>query len=62
MLVTGIEGILGLGPAICLLSGPLSAMPAGRLMDRVGRVPVLAGGFALGIVGCCLTALACGID
>ena len=62
VLVTGIEGILGLGPAIFLLSGALSAMPAGRLMDRVGRVPVLAGGFALGIVGCCLTALACGVD
>ena len=62
VLVTGIEGILGLGPAIFLLSGALSAMPAGRLMDRVGRVPVLAGGFALGIAGCCVTALACGID
>jgi MFS family permease len=62
VLVTGIEGILGLGPAIFLLAGALSAMPAGRLMDRVGRVPVLAGGFGLGIVGCCLTALACGID
>ena len=62
VLVTGIEGILGLGPAIFLLAGALSAMPAGRLMDRVGRVPVLAGGFALGIAGCCVTALACGID
>ena len=62
VLVTGIEGILGLGPAIFLLSGALSAMPAGRLMDRVGRVPVLAGGFALGIAGCCLTALACGVN
>jgi len=62
VLVTGIEGILGLGPAIFLLAGALSAMPAGRLMDRVGRIPVLAGGFALGIVGCLVTALACGID
>ena len=61
VLVTGIEGILGLGPAIFLLAGALSAMPAGRLMDRVGRVPVLAGGFGLGIAGCCVTALACGI-
>ena len=60
VLVTGIEGILGLGPAIFLLAGALSAMPAGRLMDRVGRVPVLAGGFVLGIAGCCVTALACG--
>ena len=62
VLVTGIEGILGLGPAIFLLAGALSAMPAGRLMDRVGRIPVLAGGFGLGILGCCVTALACGID
>jgi MFS family permease len=62
VLVTGIEGILGLGPAIFLLAGALSAMPAGRLMDRVGRVPVLAGGFALGIAGCLVTALACGVD
>jgi MFS family permease len=62
VLVTGIEGILGLGPAIFLLCGALSALPAGRLMDRVGRVPVLAGGFGLGVGGCLLTALACGIE
>jgi MFS family permease len=62
VLVMGIEGILGLGPAIFLLAGALSAMPAGRLMDRVGRVPVLAGGFGLGIAGCCVTALACRVD
>ncbi|HSS82134.1 MAG TPA: MFS transporter [Gaiellaceae bacterium] len=62
VLVTGIEGILGLGPAIFLLAGALSAMPAGRLMDRVGRIPVLAGGFGLGIAGCCVTALACGLN
>src|SRR3954463_14385730 len=59
VLVTGIEGILGLGPAIFLLAGALSALPAGRLMDRVGRVPVLAGGFGLGGAGCLVTALAC---
>lgn len=59
VLVTGIEGILGLGPAIFLLAGALSALPAGRLMDRVGRVPVLAGGFGLGVAGCLVTALAC---
>src|SRR3954466_9311925 len=61
VLVTGIEGILGLGPAIFLLAGALSALPAGRLMDRVGRVPVLAGGFGLGVAGCLVTALACGL-
>jgi MFS family permease len=62
VLVTGIEGILGLGPAIFLVSGAASALPAGRLMDRYGRVPVLAGGFGLGVAGCLLTALACGIE
>ena len=31
VLVTGIEGILGLGPAIFLTAGALAALPAGRL-------------------------------
>lgn len=62
VLVTGIESILGLGPAIFLVAGALAALPAGRLMDRVGRAPVIAGGFAVGAVGCCLTALGCAVD
>ncbi|MGH3132676.1 MAG: MFS transporter [Gaiellaceae bacterium] len=62
VLVTGIESILGLGPAIFLVAGALAALPAGRLMDRLGRVPVIAGGFALGAVGCSLTALGCIVD
>jgi MFS family permease len=59
VLVTGIESILGLGPAIFLVAGAAAALPAGRLMDRLGRVPVIAGGFAVGAVGCALTALGC---
>jgi MFS family permease len=59
VLVTGIESILGLGPAIFLTAGALAALPAGRLMDRLGRVPVIAGGFVIGAVGCTLTALGC---
>jgi MFS family permease len=55
--VVGLEGLLGLGPAIVLAAGALAALPAGRAMDRVGRVPVLAGGFAAGAAGCCLAAL-----
>ena len=55
--VLDIEGLLGLGPAIVLGSGALAALPAGLLMDRVGRVPVLAGGFAAGVAGCALAAL-----
>ncbi len=62
VLVTGIESILGLGPAIFLAAGALAALPAGRLMDRIGRVPVIAGGFAIGTVGCSLTALGCLAD
>jgi MFS family permease len=62
VLVTGIESILGLGPAIFLTAGALAALPAGRLMDRVGRVPVIAGGFVIGSAGCALTALGCLAD
>ena len=58
VLVTGVRGLLGLGPAIFLTSSGLTAVPAGRLMDRFGRVPVLTVGFALGACGCLLTALA----
>lgn len=57
VLVSGLESLLGLGPAIFLLSAALTSFPAGRLMDRIGRVPVLAGGFALGSLGGGLTSL-----
>ena len=62
VLVTGVEGILGLGPAIFLTAGALAALPAGRLMDRHGRIPVLAGGCVAGIVGCLATALGCEVE
>jgi MFS family permease len=55
--VVGVKGLLGLGPAIVLASGALAALPAGRAMDRVGRVPVLALGFVVGSAGCGLAAL-----
>lgn len=57
VLVLDIEGLLGLGPAIVLGCGALAAVPAGRAMDRFGRVPVLVGGFAVGAAGCGLAAL-----
>jgi MFS family permease len=58
VLVTGVRGLLGLGPAIFLTSSGLTAVPAGRLMDRIGRTPVMSAGFALAACGCALTALA----
>jgi MFS family permease len=62
VLVTGVRGLLGLGPAIFLIASGLTAVPAGRLMDRFGRTPVMTAGFALGAAGCALTALATRTD
>jgi MFS family permease len=59
VVVTGIEGILGLGPAIFLTTAALAAFPAGRLMDRHGRIPVLAVGCLVGTAGTSTTALGC---
>jgi MFS family permease len=61
VLITGITGLLGLGPAIFLASSGVAALPAGRAMDRFGRVPVLAGGFLIGALGTATTALACAV-
>jgi MFS family permease len=58
VLVTGERGLLGLGPAIFLTASGLTAVVAGRAMDRYGRRPVLAAGFAAAAAGCALTALA----
>jgi MFS family permease len=58
VLVTGVEGLLGLGPAIFLASSGITAVPAGRAMDRLGRRPVIAFGYAAAAAGCALTALA----
>jgi MFS family permease len=62
VLVTGIEGLLGLGPAIFLVAAALTAVPAGRAMDYVGRRAVLACGYLLATAGCGLTALATNVD
>jgi MFS family permease len=59
VLVTGVEGILGLGPAIFLATGALAALPAGRAMDRFGRMPVIRAGFLTGIAASLVTALGC---
>jgi MFS family permease len=57
VLVLDVRGLLGLGPAIVLTAGALAALPAGRAMDRIGRIPVLAAGFCAGAAGCGLAAL-----
>jgi MFS family permease len=62
VLVTGVEGLLGLGPAIFLVAAALTAVPAGRAMDRVGRRAVLACGYLLATAGCGLTAVATNVD
>jgi MFS family permease len=59
VLVTGVERIVGLGPAIFLSTAALAALPAGRAMDRYGRMPVIAGGFATGIVATVTVAFGC---
>ena len=57
--VTGVHTILGLGPAVFLIAGALAVGPAGRLSDRTGRMPVIRGGYALGILGPLVTAAGC---
>jgi MFS family permease len=59
--VTGVKGVLGLGPAIFLTAGGLSVAPAGRLMDRVGRMPVIRGAFVIGATGCGVIAGGCAL-
>jgi MFS family permease len=55
--VLDVAGLLGLGPAIVLAAGALAAIPAGRSMDRFGRVPVLAAGRVVGVLACGVAAL-----
>lgn len=57
VLVTGVKGLLGLGPAIFLTAAALTGAVAGRAMDRYGRRPVLVVGFLVGGTGCAVTAL-----
>jgi MFS family permease len=60
--VTGVKGILGLGPAVFLIAGALAVGPAGRISDRVGRMPVIRAGFVLGIAGPAITAAGCAAE
>lgn len=60
--VTGVDTILGLGPAVFLIAGALVVGPAGRISDRVGRMPVIRAGFVLGILGPLVTAGGCAAE
>jgi MFS family permease len=60
--VTGVTGLLGLGPAIFLASSGFAALPAGRAMDHFGRIPVIVVGFLIAAAGCLLIALATQTD
>ena len=62
VLVTGVTSIVGLGPAIFLSTAALAALPAGRAMDRFGRMKVISGGFVTGIVATATVALGCHWD
>jgi MFS family permease len=60
--ISGIEGILGLGPAIFMVAGAAAVFPAGRAADRFGRMPVIRSGFLVGIVSTLVIALACAVE
>ena len=57
--VTGIKGILGLGPAIFLAASALAVGPAGRISDRYGRMFVIRAAFVAGAIGCAVVAAGC---
>jgi MFS family permease len=55
--VTGVHGLLGLGPAIFLVTSAFAAYQAGRGMDRHGRIPVLIVGFGVATLGLAVTGI-----
>jgi MFS family permease len=55
--VTGVHGLLGLGPAIFLVTSAFAAYQAGRGMDRHGRIPVLIVGFVVAVLGLLVTGI-----
>ena len=49
--LTGSTTLAGIGPAVFLAASGLATLPAGRLMDRFGRVPGISLGFLVATVG-----------
>jgi MFS family permease len=60
--VTGVKGILGLGPAIFLVANALAVGPAGRVSDRYGRMTVIRTAFLGGAIGCAVVAGGCAAE
>ncbi|HEY3544416.1 MAG TPA: MFS transporter [Gaiellaceae bacterium] len=60
--VTGVKGILGLGPAIFLMASALAVGPAGRISDRRGRMFVIRAAFLGGAAGCAVVAAGCAAE
>ena len=58
VLVTGVHGLLGLGPGDLPDRVGARGGPGRAAMDRFGRRPVIAGGYLSAAAGCSLTALA----
>lgn len=53
----GSRELAGLAPAVFLASAAITALPAGRSMDRFGRAPILRAGFGAGICGSAAAAI-----
>ena len=58
VLVTGVDALLGLGPAILLSSGAVAALSPGAPWTGSAGFPVLAAGYVAGMAGAGLIALA----
>ncbi len=59
--ITGSTAAAGIPMAAMIIGLSLAAYPAGRLMDRVGRVPVLIAGYLAAIVGAVAVAVSVGV-
>lgn len=58
--ISGSKALAGFGPAIYIFASSFAGLAAGKLMDRVGRIPVLLIGFGIGALGALVTAFGVG--
>ena len=59
--LTGDAALAGIAPSVFLAGTAGSAFIAGRLMDRYGRVPVMAGAFVVGAAGALVVFVSVGL-